>query len=264
LKSTLKKFVQVAVIIGCWCAAVFATDLQQTDPMPADMLSMSAVQPTSTASISEQTHVQQLKLVVNTMTPTATDFRSVNLTSEETDEEDVEMELDDKQEKDVSDENEDGFIYIPDIELSEELQQYTYTLCQEKGLRYTMVLALMYRESRFQADAIGYNTNGTTDSGLMQLNDIARPFLKENFGITNLMDPYSNIDAGTSLLDYYQEKYESESCMLMAYQYGEGGMLSKQERGIYTSTATDKLYQFEAEFKNKIIQASTNTSLDDV
>ena len=42
-----------------------------------------------------------------------------------------------------------------DLPLSEELQRYTYNRCQELGLEYEMVLAIMWRESRFQPTAVG-------------------------------------------------------------------------------------------------------------
>lgn len=58
----------------------------------------------------------------------------------------------------------------------------------------------MYQESRFQDDVTGYNTNGTTDGGLMQLNSRYAEYLCQRFGADDLRDPYQNIEVGVRLL----------------------------------------------------------------
>ena len=135
-----------------------------------------------------------------------------------------------------------GFAYSESIPLSYDLQRYTYAKCVEHGLEYETVLALMWRESRFHTDAVNINKNGTQDSGLMQINDMNREFLLENYGIDNLMDPIQNIDAGTVLLGMYQNKY-GEHDALMAYQYGVTGMEEKQEEGVVTNDLIEMLYE---------------------
>lgn len=140
-----------------------------------------------------------------------------------------------------------GFTYLSEIPLSYELQQYTYQRCQDSGLEYEMVLAIMWRESLFQTQAVGVNKNGTKDSGLMQINDINRGWLSDH-GISDLLDPYQNIDAGTLILSKYFNKY-SENQALMAYQYGESGMLKKVEEGMTTNELTEKVKNKRDEFK---------------
>lgn len=140
-----------------------------------------------------------------------------------------------------------GFTYLSEISLSYELQQYTFQRCQESGLEYEMVLAIMWRESLFQPYAVGVNKNGTKDSGLMQINDINRGWLSEH-GISDLLDPYQNIDAGTLILSQYFSKY-NENMALMAYQYGEQGMLNKVEEGMTTNELTEKVKNKRDEFK---------------
>lgn len=135
-----------------------------------------------------------------------------------------------------------------DLPLSEELQRYTYNRCQELGLEYEMVLAIMWRESRFQPTAVGVNRNGTRDSGLMQINDINKKWLFEEHGIEDLLDPYQNIDAGTAMLAGYFSKY-GENFALMAYQYGEQGMLEKAKQGIETNDLTLKVQNKRDEYK---------------
>lgn len=134
-----------------------------------------------------------------------------------------------------------GFVYSGDIPLNQDLQRYTYAKCVERGLEYETVLALMWRESRFELDAVNINKNGTQDSGVMQINDVNKDFLLNNYGIDNLMDPVQNIDAGTILLSMYMNKY-GEHDALMAYQYGENGMEIQQEKGVVTNDLIELLY----------------------
>lgn len=138
------------------------------------------------------------------------------------------------------------FRYL-DIPLSRELQRYTYQKCREYGLEYEMVLAVMWRESGFQTQAVGYNTNGTRDSGLMQINDVNRRWLLDRHGISDLLDPYQNITAGTAILADYFSKY-GENHALMAYQYGEQGMLDKVAGGMETNFLTEKVKTLRDEF----------------
>lgn len=135
-----------------------------------------------------------------------------------------------------------GFVYSDKIPLSYELQEYTFEKCSEYGLEYELVLAVMWRESRFNTNAINLNTNGTTDSGLMQINDVNRGWLYEKHGIEDLMDPYQNIDAGTSLLGELYKKYGEHGAML-AYQYGENGMQKKMDEGVTTSKSIEAAYR---------------------
>lgn len=132
------------------------------------------------------------------------------------------------------------FVYSPDIPLSYALQHYTYQACVEAELEYELVLALMWRESRFQTDAINVNTNGTKDSGIMQINDVNKEWLEEQHGIDDLLDPVQNIDAGIIMLQTFVEKYGIHDA-LMAYQYGEEGMKRQIERGVTTNDLIKKL-----------------------
>lgn len=141
------------------------------------------------------------------------------------------------------------FSYM-DISLSPPLQEYTYQRCEALGLEYELILAIMWRESRFQVEAVGTNRNGTQDSGLMQINDVNRGWLFEEYGIDNLLDPYQNIDAGTTLLARYFSKY-SENYALMAYQYGEQGMLRRAEEGMTTNAPTEKALTKRNEFRQQ-------------
>lgn len=121
-----------------------------------------------------------------------------------------------------------------DIPLSQELQLYTYTKCADLGIAedYELVLAMMWQESNCSPNLI----SSTNDYGLMQINICNHGWLSEELGITDFLDPYQNIDAGTHIIASLLLKYEDPHMALMAYNYGEAGARSHWNRGTYTSS----------------------------
>ena len=55
---------------------------------------------------------------------------------------------------------------------SDDLKSYTQTVCDEYDVDYSLALGVIYNESRFQSSLTHLNSNGTTDYGLMQVNEI--------------------------------------------------------------------------------------------
>lgn len=121
-----------------------------------------------------------------------------------------------------------------DIKLSQELQLYTYTKCADLGIAedYELVLAMMWQESNYRPNLI----SSTNDYGLMQINKCNHGWLSEELGITDFLDPYQSIDAGTHIIASLLIKYKDPHKALMAYNYGEGGARSHWNRGTYTSS----------------------------
>lgn len=143
------------------------------------------------------------------------------------------------------------FVYSEEIPLSKDLQKFIYKQCKEQKLEYHVVLALIRRESNFNASAIGYNSNGTRDNGLMQINDCNKTWLYNKLGIDNLLDPQQNVIAGTTMLGEYAAKYGMYNA-LVAYQFGEQGMLNRVNAGITTHNGVDKLFAKGEEYKELI------------
>lgn len=117
----------------------------------------------------------------------------------------------------------------------DECKEYTYAECESLGLDYDIVVAIIYNESRFQASATHLNTNGTTDWGLMQINDVCFDYLNENCGIEamdELLDPYTAIRCGTAILKYHKDYTQDDSLALLRYQVGEGAYRRMEKRGI--------------------------------
>ncbi len=133
-----------------------------------------------------------------------------------------------------------------------EYKTYTYAVSQAYGVSYELLVAIMYNESRFIVDATNYNTNGTTDRGLMQINDVCFSTLNAAIGLPSLdslYDPGWNITSGAYLVYYYMVRYGyNELDALLCYQCGYTGAQSYFTSGnrpvSYTNVTTNlAIYQ---------------------
>lgn len=136
--------------------------------------------------------------------------------------------------------------YIEEIPLPKELQLYTYNVCEDNDVSYELMLAVMKKESNYDINSIGYNTNGTYDSGLMQINSCNISTTEANYGITDLMDPYNNILVGVSMISSKIHEF-GENGGLMAYNMGNGGYQDAVEAGITTSTYSQQVLSYKSE-----------------
>lgn len=128
--------------------------------------------------------------------------------------------------------------FIPlECALSEELQEYTYYLCEAHYLDFNFVMALMYSESSFKTDIV----SSTDDYGLMQINACNHKELSDKLGVTNFIDPYQNIRAGVYILRGLFEKYDDAAKVCMAYNMGEYGASVLWDKGIYNTTYSNKV-----------------------
>lgn len=128
--------------------------------------------------------------------------------------------------------------FVPiDCELPYELQEYTYYLCQAYYIDFDFVMALMFTESAFKADIV----SPTNDYGLMQINACNHKELEDKLGITDIMEPYQNIRAGLYMLRGLFEKYDDASRVCMAYNLGEYGASVLWDKGIYSTSYSNKI-----------------------
>lgn len=137
-----------------------------------------------------------------------------------------------------------------DIKLSQELQLYTYTKCADLGIAedYELVLAMMWQESNYTPDLI----SKTNDYGLMQINICNHKWLSEELGLTDFLDPYQSIDAGTHIIASLLLKYDDPHKALMAYNYGEAGARSHWNRGNYTSSYSRSIAEKQDTLLNQL------------
>lgn len=140
--------------------------------------------------------------------------------------------------------NEADFIPI-DCELPYELQEYTYYLCQAYYIDFNFVMALMFTESSFNTAAV----SATNDYGLMQINACNHKQLEDKIGITDIMEPYQNIRAGLYMLRGLFEKYDDTSKVCMAYSLGEYGASVLWDKGVYSTSYSNKILTKADEYK---------------
>lgn len=118
------------------------------------------------------------------------------------------------------------------IPLDVNLQWYIIQKCEAKAIPPELVMALIWRESRYQADAIS-NTN---DYGLMQINACNKAEIERVLNVTDLMNPYQNIKAGIYILGNAIETAEWDyNRALMIYNLGLSGAKAQWQQGIYST-----------------------------
>lgn len=139
----------------------------------------------------------------------------------------------------------DGF-RVYSIALSQDMQQYTYAMCEKYGVQYELLLAVMYVESRYNVNAVG----GGNSYGLCQIHYSNTANLQRAIGLTDLLDPYDNIEAGAYMLNMYlnagrkrsSDTYFIEHYGLNCYNMGEGMFVSNcYNNGILERTYSNKV-----------------------
>lgn len=142
---------------------------------------------------------------------------------------------------------ENDFVFTTEIPVTfgEDLQEFTYYLSAAYDIDYTLVLAIISKESSFMPDGI----SSTNDYGLMQINACNHEWLTEELGITDFIDPYENIKAGLFILRGLFEKYDSTSKVLMAYSMGENGASKLWEQGIFESNYSKDVLQRQETYR---------------
>ncbi|MBQ5825136.1 MAG: transglycosylase SLT domain-containing protein [Clostridia bacterium] len=125
-----------------------------------------------------------------------------------------------------------------DVPLTDELQIFIHEMCAEYGVDFKLVLAIISVESSFRPNAY----NETTDCcGLMQINRINLPVLREKLGVTDLFNAYENVIGGIYLLkDAFNYDGDTEHA-LMIYNNGLRGAKQLLYRGIHSTEYSRKV-----------------------
>ena len=143
----------------------------------------------------------------------------------------------------------DEYDFIPlNCKLDKETQQFTFYLCKGYDIDWTLVMALMQKESSFRSDVI----SATDDYGLMQINKCNHKWLTDTIGVTNYLDKEQNIRAGVFVLRKLFEEYTDPNLVLMAYNMGADGAETLWNKGIYTTPYVDDILTYQAEFNKQI------------
>lgn len=104
------------------------------------------------------------------------------------------------------------------------VQQMIIQAANQYGVPPSIALGIASHESKFNPNATHLNTNGTTDYGVMQLNDS----VLQTYGLTpaQAFDPQTNINTAMQLLGGYISKYGNIDTALQAYASGAGTVAS--------------------------------------
>lgn len=137
--------------------------------------------------------------------------------------------------------------YIPLTDkLDTDIQEFIFYLCAGYNLDFSLVMALIQQESEFNPNVI----SSTNDYGLMQINRTNHAWLSETLGISDFLDPYQNVRAGTFVLRKLFERYDDTNMVLMAYNMGEGNASKLWAQGIYSTSYTENVARKQAAFYN--------------
>lgn len=143
----------------------------------------------------------------------------------------------------------DEYDFIPlDCKLDKATQRFTFYLCKGYDIDWTLVMALMQKESSFRSDII----SPTEDYGLMQINKMNHEWLTDTIGVTDYLDKEQNIRAGVFVLRKLFEEYTDPNLVLMAYNMGADGAETLWNKGIYTTPYVDDILTYQAEFNKQI------------
>lgn len=115
-------------------------------------------------------------------------------------------------------------------ELAVEYQDYLWEMCKKYEVTeyYTLFLAQMWHESRYDVDAI----SKTHDYGLMQINQCNHSWLRDDLGVSDFLDPYQSIECGVYIMSDFLHKYNDVQTALVCYNKGESAV----KNGTYSTS----------------------------
>lgn len=129
-----------------------------------------------------------------------------------------------------------------DVPLDESVQKEIKTLCEGAGIEPAVIYAMMWRESRFQSDAVGDNGQSF---GLMQIMQKWHVERMDRLGVDDLLDPVQNATVGIDLMSELLEKYDGSLEMaLTAYNCGTGGAYKNFfQHGVYANAYAEEIIE---------------------
>lgn len=141
-----------------------------------------------------------------------------------------------------------------------EYKDYVFEKSLQNGVDPYIVFGIIYNESRYQEDATHLNANGTTDYGLMQINEVNFEYLHNTIGIESmdeLLNPYKNIDSGIELLRYHTDLANDSQIGLIGFQSGAGTMAKLVNSGIYETDVQQQVLGYASEYRKTYIENSS-------
>lgn len=116
-------------------------------------------------------------------------------------------------------------VVLYDVPLDVSLQEHIIGKAEEHGIDPAIIVAMAYKESTYNHDAIG---DGGNSYGLLQIQPKWHYKRMQKLGCTDLLDPYQNVTVGVDYLAECLNRYGSMDKALTAYN-----------RGSYSGTVTN-------------------------
>ena len=124
-----------------------------------------------------------------------------------------------------------------DIPLGAEVQRQLWQACEETGLTYELALAVIWKETDFR-NVVG---DGGESFGYMQVQPRWHQERMDRYGVTDLMDPYSNFLVGCDYLAELAGRDRGLEWMLHAYNGGPAYANKMAQAGEISQYAKDVL-----------------------
>lgn len=131
-------------------------------------------------------------------------------------------------------------IDIYPVDLDADLQRYIIETCKEYQINPSIVIAMCFYESSFNADAIGDNGESM---GLMGISPRWCWPEMDKLNCPDMRDPYQNVTVGIDILAQKMAKYDGNPEMaLMSYNAGDAGAHRLWfDKGIYSTTYSSNI-----------------------
>ena len=140
-------------------------------------------------------------------------------------------------------------IDIYPVDLDADLQRYIIETCKKYTINPSIIIAMCFYESSFNADAIGDNGAGM---GLMGINPKWCWPEMEKLNCPDMRDPYQNVTVGIDIFAQKLDKYDWNTEMaLMAYNAGDAGAHRLWfDKGIYSTTYSSNIMNMSLALDN--------------
>lgn len=121
-------------------------------------------------------------------------------------------------EQPVEEAEETPSVALYDVPLDAELQLHIIEQAEAHGIDPAIIMAMAYRESGFNAEAIG---DGGDSYGLLQIQPRWHYARMERLGCTDLLDPFQNVTVAVDYLAEQIDRYDGDVAKaLVAYNQG--------------------------------------------
>lgn len=131
------------------------------------------------------------------------------------------------------------------VPLDADLQSFIIQTCEARHIDPAIVLAMIGRESSYDASAIGDNGKAF---GLMQIHPQWHSERMEKLNCTDLLDPYQNVIVGIDFLAELLERYDgSMEKALTAYNQGSfKGVVTQYAKAVLSRAGEMKVIEVES------------------